>query len=355
MPRLTAIRAQNFRCFPQLDCGVGEGVTLFTGDNAQGKTSILEAVCVALRLQSPRADAPGEMALFGQPDFGLSADWGEARLSHHWRGGKRSLAVDGEPVGRPADYLRRSGLIVWMGNDDLALVRGSGEGRRRYLDFLGSQAFPDYRAALLAYDKALRGRNRLLKLDRVDPRELAACTRPLVDHGTQLAALRCELVGEVAPWAAEAHRQVSGREETLALAYQPGTGELPFAEALERAAAEEMRRRVTTVGPHRDDVLLTLDGRPATAFASEGQQRTIALALKLAQARLLEAVRAEKPVLLIDDVFGELDPARRNALLHALPPGTQQLVTTTHLGWLSADFPPALRYTVHAATVRREN
>ena len=217
--------------------------------------------------------------------------------------------------------------------------------RRRYLDFLGSQAAPDYRPALLAYDRALRSRNRLLKDGTGDPRELAAYTRPLIDHGTALTRLRDALVTQVAPWTAEAHRDISERHEILTLAYRPGST-ADFESALAHSAADEHRRGITLVGPHRDDIDIALDHCAAASFASEGQQRTIALALKLAQARLLESLRSHPPILLLDDVFGDLDPHRRNALLQALPPAAQTLITTTHLDWLDHPLRSARTYRV---------
>ncbi len=330
---LLSLRLRDFRCFPALACDLGAGATLFIGDNAQGKTSILEAVCVLLRLQSPRTTTLAELVRFSAPGFGLSGDLDERRLHYVHQAGEKELRLDGEPVKRTADYLAASGLIVWMGNEDLQLVRGSGEPRRRYLDFLGSQAFPEYRAELLAYERALRARNRLLKDDRPDWRQIEAYTAVLVRHGTGLTQHRRELSSLVQPWAAEAHRLVSGRDEVLSLVYEPSAGD-DFAAALAATRDEELRRRMTVAGPHRDDLALHLNEAPAARFASEGQQRTIALALKLAQARLLADLKQTAPLLLIDDVFGELDPHRRNALLRALPPGSQKLITTTHLDWM---------------------
>ena len=125
--------------------------------------------------------------------------------------------------------------------------------------------------------------------------------------------------------------------EALALTYRSGATD-DFPAALAASKDEESRRRLTVVGPHRDDVVLDLDGRPASVYASEGQQRTVALALKLAQARLLQALRSTPPILLIDDIFGELDMARRNALLAHLPNESQKFVTATSLAWREGDW-----------------
>lgn len=337
---LTSLSLRDFRCFDQLHCEFDEAVTLFVGANAQGKTSILEAVCLLMRLQSPRAAGVPEMIRFEGRELGLAGHWQGKKLRIASDGKRWKLAVDGSDRGRRADYLAESGLVVWMGNEDLQLVRGGGETRRRYLDFIAGQLHPPYRPALRAYEKALRTRNFLLKRDSSPPwRQIDAYTKVLVEHGGILARVRADLVEALQPWAAEAQQQVSGRDETLALRYAPGwmEGE-ELAAAFETHRAEDQRRRQTGVGPHRDDVSLSLNGLAAAQYASEGQQRTLALALKLAQARLLEHLGGRAPVLLLDDIFGELDTTRRNALLAYLPVASQKLITTTHLDWAAPEF-----------------
>jgi len=355
---LTSLRLRDFRCFPSLSCALGGDTTIFTGDNAQGKTSILEAVCVLLRLQSPRTSTGRELARFGSAGFGVAGTWHGQDLTHTTSGTDKKLLINGEPAGRTADYLAASGLVVWMGNGDLELVSGSGEPRRRYLDFLGSQLFPEYRSALKSYEKALRQRNFLLKRDASPSwQEIDAYTAVLVPHGQMLLSLRATLLEKLAPHAAAAHAAIraadpgSATPETLSLAWQPGGDCSDLATQLLGCRTGESRRRVTLCGPHRDDFLAALDGLPAATFASEGQQRTIALALKLAQATLLHEARQQAPILLLDDIFGELDPHRRNALLAALPAGSQKLITTTHLGWLISQPGPAQRYQVEGGRV----
>ena len=330
---LTSLRLQDFRCYASLRCPLGGGVTLFTGDNAQGKTSLLEAVCVLLRLQSPRCQGTAELVRFGAADFGVAGTFDDRELRYHG-GGTRELSLDGTSTRRPADYLAASGLVVWMGNGDRELVAGSSDARRRYLDFLGAQVFPEYRTALRSYEKALRARNLLLKRDASPPwREIEAWTPVLVQHGLALRQWRAELIAALTPRAADAHCAIGGSAETLALACEPGCAE-NYAEQLAAARTEETQRRVTFLGPHRDDFSITINNLPAARYGSEGQQRTIALALKLSQAAVLTARCGRDPLLLIDDIFGELDPRRRNALLRALPAGSQKLITTTHLHWL---------------------
>ena len=345
---LARLDLRDFRCFPALRVGFVPGVQFFTGANARGKTSILEGVCALLRLASPRA--AGSLAPLvragAENGFGLRGEFAGRQMGFQYGPERRRLVLDDVEQSGPAAYLRVARL-VYFGNLDLELVRGGGEGRRRFLDFLGAQLEPLYRVNLRAYEKALRSRNRLLKTVPGRRREIEAFDAPLTEAGTLLTGLRRALVSALGPWAARAQVAVSGggdghgEEETLTLRYVSGVGEAgDFRAALRESRAEETRLRQTLVGPHRDDVTLVLDDRPAGPFASEGQQRTLALALKLAQAGLLASVGGgAPPLLLLDDVFGELDPGRRNRFLAALPPGSQRLITTTHLGWLDGPAP----------------
>lgn len=330
---LRDLRLHDFRCFEQLDFEPEQGVNFIIGPNAQGKTSILEAACIVLRLQSPRASSLAEAVRFDRVGFGVDAHWNERHLHVKFTNALKAFALDSKPQSRSADYLAVA-RVVWISNDDLQLVRGSGSHRRRYLDFLGTQAVPNYLRHLRSYERALRSRNALLKEGR-SRREIAAFDHPLVEAGTVLLTARASLVASLQAHVTTACQQISGGDELLEVAYQPGCRG-GFAEALAANTAEETRLRVTSVGPHRDDFSVTLAGREAATFASEGQQRSIALALKLAQARVLEEAAERPPLYLIDDVFGELDASRRNNLLAALPASAQKLITTTSLDWLEA-------------------
>ncbi|RYD69485.1 MAG: DNA replication/repair protein RecF, partial [Verrucomicrobiaceae bacterium] len=223
---------------------------------------------------------------------------------------------------------------------DIEVVRGSSDARRRFLDFILVQRDPGYRRALRDYERALRSRNLLLKSPSPRWREIAAFDEPLLAIGDRVSAARSSLIVELQPLAEEAHRAISGARETLRLEYQPGAGE-DFKAMLAAAQKEDARLRQTTVGPHRDDIALLLNDH-SSSFASEGQQRTLVLSLKLAAANLLALHFEAPPMLLLDDIFGELDPTRRAALLHALPPGSQQLITTTNIGWLPPELSPRI-------------
>ncbi len=327
---LRDLRLRDFRCFESLVLEPAPGVNFVIGPNAQGKTSILEAACILLRLQSPKAGSLVETVRFDQPGFGLDGHWNDRHMHVKFTSALKAFALDSKTQSRSADYLAVA-RVVWISNDDLQLVRGSGAQRRRYLDFLGAQIVPNYLRQLRSYERALRSRNALLRENR-PRREIAAFDQPLIDSGSALLAARAELCAVLQPKVTASCRQISGGNEVLEISYRPGSAQ-DFRAALAGSLAEETRLRVTAVGPHRDDLGILLDARDASAFASEGQQRSIALALKLAQALAL-AQSGGTPLYLIDDVFGELDPVRRNNLLAALPASAQKIITTTALDWL---------------------
>ncbi|HEY2800513.1 MAG TPA: DNA replication and repair protein RecF, partial [Chthoniobacterales bacterium] len=278
----------------------------------------------------------------GEHSFLLAGHAEAHLLQFYYSALRRKVAFDGIEHRNPAEYLQLL-RVVSFANNDLDLIRGSGEIRRRYLDFIGSQIDGSYRPALRAYDRALRARNALLKSPHPRPRELAAYTEPLLRAGRLLHEMRAALVRRLAPAAAASHRVISGGGETLLLEYAPGN-EADFAAHLMRTENEDARLRLTTVGPHRDDLRLQVETMAAAQFASEGQQRTAALALKLAQAEIFAEEAGAPPLLLIDDIFGELDGTRRNALLAALPNESQKLVTATSLAWREGEWDaPVLR------------
>ncbi len=350
---LASLKIRQLRCFDAAQCPFGSGVTLFVGNNAQGKTSILEAVCLVMRLQSPRASTLADAIQFGCREFAVTANFRQQDLLFGYSKTRRKMQVDGENQGKSANYLRYTAKVVWMANDDLSLVTAGAESRRRYLDFMGSQLFPTYRAALQSYGRALRSRNFLLKRDaQPNWRQIDAYTQILAEHGAELTRRRAEMIAELGPATARVQREVSGRDENLEIAYQPAQGDR-LLEALAEARSDELKRRSTAAGPHRDDLDLCLNAMPAAQFASEGQQRTIALALKLGQARLFRDRTEESPLLLLDDIFGELDPERRNALMASLPADAQKLITTTHLDWLEDHLTPELLYRVEAGTLQQ--
>jgi DNA replication and repair protein RecF len=328
---LTELQLRNFRCFESLGVELAPGFNFFLGRNGEGKTSILEAACVLLRLQSQRSSSLGPLVRFGEKAFAVAGRCENHRLEFRYSPLRRKVTLDHEEQ-RPLDDYLRQARVVSFANTDIELIRGASEARRRYLDFLAAQIDPLYRPTLRSYERALRSRNALLKSPQPRLREIAAYDPPLLEHGAKLGALRARLLERLAPLAAAAHREISGTGETLQLRFAPGNGE-DFARDLADSQPREMRLRQTIVGPHRDDIEVLVETKMANQYASEGQQRTVALAMKIAQAHLFFAEEGTPPLLLIDDIFGELDPVRRNALLEHLPAEAQKLVTATTLQW----------------------
>ena len=252
---LSQLKLRDFRCFETLEIELAPGPQFFTGDNAQGKTTILEAACVLLRLASPRSTALTALVRAGTHGFAVQGRFGTRQMQFYFNSEKRKLALDGVEQAGTGEFLR-IGRLVYFGNTDLGLVSGSADGRRRFLDFLGSQIEPLYRANLRGYERALRSRNRLLKAVPVRRREVDAYDTPLLEAGTLLTRLRRSLIAELTPWVARAHQRIrlnsADNPEELTLAYQTGAGE-DFARALAASRDQEARLRQTVVGPHRDD------------------------------------------------------------------------------------------------------
>jgi DNA replication and repair protein RecF len=340
---LMRLRLRDFRLFGELVFEPDAGVNFLVGPNAQGKTSLLEAVCLLLRLQSPRTNSPSECVRFGTEGFGIDGICGGRHLALKVANRLRHFALDSKPQSTASDYLAVA-RVAWISNTDLDLVRGGGSGRRRFLDFLGVQTLPGYLRQLRAYERALRSRNTLLREGR-PRREIEAFDAPLCAAGDHLLAARARMCAGLAAGISSSYRAISGSGEILSVSHRPGAG-TPMHEDLAASHDEETRLRTTTRGPHRDDLALMLDGRPAATFASEGQQRSAALGLKLAQSLALARGNGSPPLYLIDDVFGELDETRRNNLLAALPGEGQKLITATSLNWLADTPRPAKHFTL---------
>jgi DNA replication and repair protein RecF len=252
-----------------------------------------------------------------------------------WSAAERNLTLNGQPVRKLADFLGTLRTVVFC-TEDLQLVKGTGRVRRRLLDLLLSQTQPGYLTLLQRYAHALRSRNALLKQRTVDDAALESFSRELVALGTEITRQRRELVPRISPLARLAYRRISNDAEEFRIEYLPSVKK-DFAVELAQSRTRERTYRATLVGPHRDEVQLDLNVRPAAQFGSEGQKRSVAIALKMAQAEYLSGLHGVAPVLLIDDVMGELDAKRRSGFLPLLEQAHrsrgQVFMTCTEENW----------------------
>jgi DNA replication and repair protein RecF len=317
--QLAHLRLRDFRNYARMDADFGPGFHLFLGDNAQGKTNILEAIYLIATLRSFRGVGSAQMVRHGQKGYFVGSHiigQTEHEVRMYWSARERSLALDGRPVRKLVDYLGTLRTVVFC-TEDLLLIKGPGRGRRRFLDLLLSQTHPTYLPLLQRYAQALRSRNALLKQPIPDPASIESFSRELVATGQELTRLRTELIPLFSPLAREAYRRISNDSEELQIDYAPSV-KSDFAVELAQSRTRERSYRSTLVGPHRDDLDLLLNHRSAAQFGSEGQKRTLAVALKMAQAEYLTALHGSPPVLLIDDIMGELDVKRRSGLIPLL-------------------------------------
>jgi DNA replication and repair protein RecF len=342
--RLLSLALRNYRNYARLDLDPGEGLNLFLGANGQGKTNLLESVALLALSSSPRARREAELVGPLAPEARVSGvvERGgapsEIRMSVRLEGerARRRIEVDGQP--RRAVDLPGLCRVTLFWPDDLDLVKAGPEHRRRLLNQMLVQVRPGYARCLSRYGRVVEQRNSLLKqvaAGEAPTAELEGWDVQLADLGGELAAARREAVRALAPEAVVNHAAISGGER-LEVSYAGPPDDL--AGALAAARWEDVRRGVSTVGPHRDDLVLRLDGRDARAFASQGQQRTIVVSLKLAEAEVVTRFTGERPILLLDDVLSELDAERRRALLERVGEPGQVIVTS-----VEADpFPPPI-------------
>jgi len=335
--------------------------TILLGNNAQGKSNLLEAVELLSTLKSHRVSRDRDLIFDTQPTAQITAtlkrDLGTLDLGITLRSqGGRTVCLNGESLRRQLDFLSVLN-VVHFSSLDLELVRGSPEYRRNWLDRLLVQLEPIYAYILQQYNQVLRQRNALLKQIKQNPEtseihhkqeELELWNVQLAVAGTRVIRRRDRVLERLVPLAKIWHESISGNTELLDITYQPNVNlDLPnyslsitppekiqqaFFDKIRTRAIAEKQQGISLVGPHRDDVIFSINQTPARSYGSSGQQRTLVLALKLAELQLIEEVVKEPPLLLLDDVLAELDINRQNQLLDAIQDRFQTLITTTHLG-----------------------
>jgi len=351
------LRLRSFRNYTRLDVDFEPGVHLLIGPNAQGKTNLLEAIYLLATLRSFRGAPTSELVQYGQNGFFVGAEI--VSVSHYsvryfWSREQRRLTVNGEVIRRASDYFGILRAVVFC-TEDIFLVKGPAGIRRRFLDLLLAQTHPEYLVYRQRYAEAVRARNALLRSEQLDSTALAGFTEEMVRYGSRILQARAELVKTLRPLIQRAYAGLSEAEK-VDLAYRPGVKE-DFRSELEAALERDRRDGVTHVGPHRDDVLLLLDGKPAARFGSEGQKRSLSIALRIAQVEYLTEVHGVPPVLLLDDIMGELDPNRRagigRLLDRCLQERGQAFLTTTEDRWSNILAEKAIRWRVKGGTLLR--
>ena len=331
---ITSLQLRNYRNYSRLDLEPGSRLNVFLGANGEGKTNLLESVAMLALSTSPRARRDSELVgpLAPEARVGALVESGERRaeirISIHVDGerARRRIEVDGQP--RRAVDLPGLFRVTLFWPDDLNLVKAGPEHRRRLLNEMLVQVRTGYARVLSRYSRVLEQRNSLLKqvaMGEQPPSALEVWDLELAKLGGELVEARREAVAELAVSAAAGHEAISGGE-VLELRYSGPPDDLLT--ALQRTRGDDLRRGTTGVGPHRDDVVIRLDGRDARAFASQGQQRTAVVSIKLAEADVVARMTGERPVLLLDDVLSELDARRRGSLLAQLGEPGQVIITS---------------------------
>ncbi len=336
--RLDRIEVRGFRSYIEAGLDLAPGLTVLVGANGSGKTNLLEAMGYLASLSSFRGAPTEAMARVVDQvsDTAVIRGFGEdgsRRLEIETEiapGRRNRTLVNKQPLSRTRDLTRTFSVSVFS-PDDLILVKGGPAERRNYLDELAWRLHPRNEALLGDYDRVLRQRNALLKqsagrLDASAALTLDVWDVKLASLGEQVGLVRAELVDRLAPMLVRAYVDIADHPASIGLRVRPSwSGEL--AEALAVGRQDDVRRGVSLIGPHRDDVEATIEGRPSRTHASQGEQRTLSLSLRLAGHRLAADVLESTPLLLLDDVFSELDPLRSDALIRHLPAGQAVLAT----------------------------
>lgn len=338
--RLDRVWLTDVRSYATAEISLAPGLTALLGDNGEGKTNVLEAIAWLATLSSFRG-APTDAMIRQGVDRAVIRAEGEREgrsillEAELVASGRNRVLVNRQPLKRARDLLGVLRVTVFS-PDDLELLKGGPAERRRYLDDALVASHPRYDALRSEVDKVVKQRNALLKgaggrLDESAAFTLDVWDAKLVEAGGALASARQNLLARLTPVLADTYDAVAHGPAEVTARYVADWGGQGLEESLVAARRDDVRRGVSTVGPHRDDVAFTIGGLPARTHASQGEQRSLALALRLAAHRVITEVTGSAPVLLLDDVFSELDPDRSDALLANLPAGQTLLTSASGL------------------------
>lgn len=342
--QITSLRLHDYRNYAELSLRPSPGLNVFVGENAAGKTNVLESIFFCALGRSHRTRHDDELIRAGAAAALVQLAVEKAAGAHTitcrlYRDKPRQIKLDETALRRSGELLGCLHVVMFSPEDLRLIKQGPGE-RRRFLDMELSQLYPAYYYALQQYNTALRQRNALLKVQHATAAMYTPWEGQLAELGAQIQTHRAQFVEKLAKTAANLHGELSGGRERLAIGYAPSIAtddEAPLRcallKALESTRARDVHRGSTSIGPHRDDLAVLLDDTDVRIYGSQGQQRTAALSLKLSELYMQRELNRELPVLLLDDVLSELDSVRQRCLVQAMQ-GCQTFLTCTQLAGL---------------------
>lgn len=334
---IKSIELADYRNYDSLELHFDKGTNILYGDNAQGKTNILEAIFVAATTKSHKGSKDREIIHFDKEEAHirtyLEKEGVETRVDMHLRSSKsKGIAVDGQKLKKAADLL---GLcnVVFFSPEDLGIIKNGPSERRRFVDMELCQLDNFYLYNLNHYNKIVNQRNKLLKDMYLNPdlkETLSIWDMQLVSFGSKIIERRRLFVEQLNEIIYDIHKRLSGDKEELEIKYEPDVETDEFEKKLKYNQDRDMKSKMTSAGPHRDDFSFVIGDVDIRKFGSQGQQRTAALSLKLSEIELVKKIAKDTPVLLLDDVLSELDSNRQNYLLNSIG-DIQTIITCTGL------------------------
>lgn len=334
---IKSIELQNFRNYDSLKMELNEKTNILYGDNAQGKTNVLEAIYLSGTTKSHKGSKDRELIKFQKEEAHIRCNVEKGgmdyRIDMHLRKNKsKGIAINGIPIKKASELF---GIlnIIFFSPEDLDIIKRGPSERRRFIDLELCQLDKIYLHNLTNYNKVLNQRNKLLKSIYYEPQledTLFIWDMQLISYSVEIIRRRKEFMKELNDIASRVHEKLSGGTETLQVKYEPNVEEESMETKLAEALERDKRHKMTSVGPHRDDICFLANGVDIRKFGSQGQQRTSALSLKLAEIELVRRRIKDMPVLLLDDVLSELDSSRQNYLLNTIG-DLQTVITCTGL------------------------
>lgn len=332
-----SLELKNFRNYEELNISFDKGTNILYGDNAQGKTNVLEAVYISGTTKSHKGSRDRDMIRFGQEEAHIRITVEKNDVEHQIdfhlkKNSSKGIAVNRIPIRRAGDLFGILNL-VFFSPEDLDIIKDGPSRRRHFLNMELSQLDKIYLDDLTKYNKILKQRNQLLKdiYFRPDLEEtLPVWDEQLVFYGKKIIDRRLQFIQELNEIVTEIHSRISGGKERLFLEYEPACDGEHLAEEIEKSRSKDLKTGMTYFGPHRDDICFFINEADIRRYGSQGQQRTSALSLKLAEIELVKRMIHDTPVLLLDDVLSELDGSRQNYLLNSIN-DIQTIITCTGL------------------------